>query len=128
MAKMQGISLNPAEITGMCGRLRCCLVYEYEQYVAARQQLPKKNKRVGTPFGEGRVIDIHPLENAVTVFVEDQGYQLVLREDLVPLEELEALAKKAKEPCKIHGDGPCDCGAKPGKPKSSKSSKPEEHK
>ena len=37
MAKEQGISLTPTEITGMCGRLRCCLVYEYEQYVEARK-------------------------------------------------------------------------------------------
>jgi len=49
MAKDQGISLTPNEITGMCGRLRCCLVYEYEQYVEARKQLPKRNKRVVTP-------------------------------------------------------------------------------
>jgi cell fate regulator YaaT (PSP1 superfamily) len=49
MAKAQGISLNPSEITGMCGRLRCCLVYEYEQYVQARKELPKRNKLVGTP-------------------------------------------------------------------------------
>lgn len=114
MAKAQGISLNPSEITGMCGRLRCCLVYEYEQYVEARQKLPKKNKRVGTPHGEGKVIDVLPLQDAVVVVVED-AYHTVKREDLVPLEELEALAKKAKEPCNIHGDGPCDCGAKPGK-------------
>jgi cell fate regulator YaaT (PSP1 superfamily) len=114
MAKAQGISLNPSEITGMCGRLRCCLVYEYEQYVQARQLLPKKNKRIGTPFGEGKVIDVHPLQDAVTVYV-DEGYHLIQREDLVPLEELEALAKKAKEPCTQHGDGPCECGAKPGK-------------
>jgi cell fate regulator YaaT (PSP1 superfamily) len=115
MAKAQGVSLNPAEITGMCGRLRCCLVYEYEQYVEARQKLPKKNKRVGTPFGEGKVIDLHPLQDAVTVFVEEEGFRLVKREDLIPLDELEALAKKAKAPCEKHGDGPCDCGAKPGK-------------
>ncbi|NWF70121.1 MAG: stage 0 sporulation protein [Chloroflexi bacterium] len=116
MAKAQGISLNPTEITGMCGRLRCCLVYEYEQYVAARQKLPKKNKRVGTPFGEGKVIDVHPLQDAVTVvLLNEEGRRYVQREDLVPLDELEALAKKAKEPCAIHGDGPCDCGAKPGK-------------
>ncbi|MEO1644196.1 MAG: regulatory iron-sulfur-containing complex subunit RicT, partial [Chloroflexota bacterium] len=51
MAKAQGISLNPTEITGMCGRLRCCLVYEYEQYVAARKQLPRRNKKIGTPYG-----------------------------------------------------------------------------
>ena len=43
MAKEQGISLTPQEITGMCGRLRCCLVYEYEQYAAARKELPKRN-------------------------------------------------------------------------------------
>lgn len=114
MAKMQGISLNPTEITGMCGRLRCCLVYEYEQYVEARKQLPKRNKRIGTPHGEGRVWDVHPLQDAVTVIVEDTRY-LVKREELVPVEELEALAKKAKEPCNKHGDGPCECGAKPGK-------------
>jgi cell fate regulator YaaT (PSP1 superfamily) len=117
MAKSQGISLNPTEITGMCGRLRCCLVYEYEQYVQARQKLPKKNKRVGTPHGEGKVLDVLPLQDAVMVLVEDTRY-VVKREELQPLEELEALMKKAKEPCSIHGDGPCDCGAKPGKQKA----------
>ncbi len=113
MAKAQGISLNPSEITGMCGRLRCCLVYEYEQYVAARKHLPKRNKRIGTPFGEAKVIDVHPLQDAVTVYT-DEGRKLVQREDIVPLEELRALEKKAKEPCDKHGDGPCDCGQKPG--------------
>lgn len=114
MAKTQGISLNPSEITGMCGRLRCCLVYEYEQYVEARQQLPKRNKRVGTPHGEAKVIDLHPLQDAVTVLT-DEGRFLVQREDIIPLDELRALEKKAKEPCNKHGDEPCECGAKPGK-------------
>lgn len=114
MAKAQGISLNPSEITGMCGRLRCCLVYEYEQYVQARQKLPKKNKRVGTPHGPAKVIDVHPLQDAVTVLTEEGRY-LVKREDVIPLDEWEALQKKAQEPCSVHGDGPCDCGAKPGK-------------
>jgi cell fate regulator YaaT (PSP1 superfamily) len=117
MAKAQGISLNPSEITGMCGRLRCCLVYEYEQYVAARQQLPRRNKRVGTPFGEGKVIDIHPLQDAVTVLFEE-GRRLVQREELIPLEELKALEQKAKAPCDRHGDEPCECGQKPGKRRS----------
>jgi cell fate regulator YaaT (PSP1 superfamily) len=129
MAKAQGISLNPSEITGMCGRLRCCLVYEYEQYVAARQQLPKKNKRVGTPFGEGKVIDIHPLQDAVTVLVEEEGRRLVKREELIPLDEYEALRDKAQQPCEVHGDGPCECGAKPGKAAESepKEDEPDEH-
>ncbi|HEX3049941.1 MAG TPA: regulatory iron-sulfur-containing complex subunit RicT [Aggregatilineaceae bacterium] len=114
MAKAQGISLNPSEITGMCGRLRCCLIYEYEQYVEARKQLPKRNKRVGTPHGEGRVIDIHPLKDAVTVLVEETRY-LVQREELIPLDEFEALKNKAEAGCSKHGDGPCECGARQGK-------------
>lgn len=114
MAKAQGISLNPSEITGMCGRLRCCLVYEYEQYVEARKQLPRKNKRIGTPLGQGKVIDVQPLQDSVTVWIEDEGRHTFTREQLVPLAELEALQRKAKEPCNKHGDEPCDCGQKPG--------------
>lgn len=116
MAKVQGISLNPSEITGMCGRLRCCLVYEYEQYVEARKRLPRRNKIIGTPFGEGRVVDIHPLLDAVTVLIPDEGKKLVEHRDIVPLEEMRRLQKKAAEPCDRHDDDePCDCGAKPGK-------------
>ncbi len=70
MAKAQGISLTPSEITGMCGRLRCCLIYEYEQYVKARKTLPKRKKRVVTPNGEGMVIDVAPLSGMVTVKLE----------------------------------------------------------
>ncbi|NLE50395.1 MAG: hypothetical protein GX613_03220 [Chloroflexi bacterium] len=111
MAKAQGISLNPSEITGMCGRLRCCLIYEYEQYVEARKQLPKRNKRIGTPHGEGKVIDVHPLSDAVTVIVEDTRH-LVQREDIIPLEEFEALKAKAEAGCSKHESGGCDCGAR----------------
>lgn len=124
MAKAQGISLNPSEITGMCGRLRCCLVYEYEQYVQARKQLPKRNKKIGSPFGEVKVVDVHPLQDAVTVQTED-GRRLVQREDIIPLEELRALEKKAKEPCTKHGDGACDCGKEPGDRRSDQTSEQE---
>ena len=51
----------------MCGRLRCCLIYEYEQYVEARKQLPKRNKHVVTPRGEGKVMDVLPMSNKVIV-------------------------------------------------------------
>src|SRR5204863_1431757 len=76
MAKEQGISLNPTEITGMCGRLRCCLVYEYEQYVEARKQLPKRGKRVGTPHGEGKVLDQNPLRETVLVLVGENTFEV----------------------------------------------------
>ena len=114
MAKAQGISLNPSEITGMCGRLRCCLVYEYEQYVEARKQLPRRNKRIGTPYGEGRVLDQLPLKDAVLVDVDDAGRKVVEREDIIPLEEFRKLAEKAHAPCEKHGDGSCECGMPPG--------------
>lgn len=114
MAKAQGISLNPSEITGMCGRLRCCLVFEYEQYVEARRQLPRRNKRVGTPHGEGRVLDQLPLRDAVLVEVGEGVRKVVEREEIIPLEEFRKLAEKAHSPCDKHGDGSCECGMPPG--------------
>jgi cell fate regulator YaaT (PSP1 superfamily) len=111
MAKAQGISLNPSEITGMCGRLRCCLIYEYEQYVEARKQLPKRNKRVGTPEGEGKVIDVLPLQDAVVVLLEGEHHTFK-REELIPMEEWEALQKKSEQGCTKHEGGACDCGAR----------------
>ena len=63
MAKSQDISLTPEEITGMCGRLRCCLNYEYETYEEARKNLPKRKKMVQTPMGEGKVIQVLPLSD-----------------------------------------------------------------
>ncbi len=114
MAKEQGISLTPTEITGMCGRLRCCLIYEYEQYVAARQQLPKRNKRVITPRGEGKVIDVPPLSNKVSVLLDSEDDKHIVatfdREELQPWDELEALRRKSQAPCDRHEGGGCTCG------------------
>lgn len=112
MAKEQGVSLTPSEITGMCGRLRCCLIYEYEQYVEARKQLPKRNKRVGTPEGDGRVVDVLPLLDAVMVDLDKGLVRQFQREELQPLDELEALRKKSESGCDRHPDGNCDCGKK----------------
>jgi cell fate regulator YaaT (PSP1 superfamily) len=107
MAKEQGISLNPQEITGMCGRLRCCLVYEYEQYVMARKALPSRNKEIGTPHGKGTVVDIVPLKDSVLVQIGEQRFE-VHRDQIVPLEEWEALQKRVAEPCP--GGDKCTCG------------------
>lgn len=109
MAKTQGISLAPSEITGMCGRLRCCLLYEYEQYAAAMKEMPKKGKRVITPQGEGKVVDLNLLKNTVTVHLEKSGNKEFPREEVEPWAEVQALIKKAQSPCKIHGDGECNC-------------------
>ena len=117
MAKEQGISLTPNEITGMCGRLRCCLIYEYEQYVEARKTLPKRNKRVVTPKGEGKVIDILPMSDKIMVLIEsgtDRPQQMTFsREEVEPWDELEALRRKAQAPCDRHEGGGCTCGKAP---------------
>jgi cell fate regulator YaaT (PSP1 superfamily) len=110
MAKAQGVSLNPQEITGMCGRLRCCLLYEYQQYVEARKQLPKRKKRVVTPMGEGKVVDVLPLKKAVIVALEGGKRAEFQQHELQPYEELKALRDKAGEPCDRHENGECDCG------------------
>lgn len=112
MAKEQGISLTPSEITGMCGRLRCCLVYEYEQYITARKQLPKRGKRVVSPMGEGKVIDTYPLKQSVLVELEKGTREEFTLEDLQPWDELEALRRKSQEPCDKHEGGECDCNKK----------------
>jgi cell fate regulator YaaT (PSP1 superfamily) len=82
MAKEQGISLTPTEITGMCGRLRCCLNYEYQQYAEARKGLPKRNKRVITPDGEGKVIDVLALKGAVVVYIPEVGRREFDKDDI----------------------------------------------
>ena len=109
MAKEQGISLTPAEITGMCGRLRCCLYYEYESYLAARKELPKRGKRVKTPNGEGKVSYINPITMVITVDIPDIGKIEFMREEIEPWDELEALRRKSQESCNSE-NGECNCG------------------
>ncbi len=111
MAKEQGISLTPTEITGMCGRLRCCLIYEYETYVEARPHLPKKNKRVITPNGEGKVVDLQPLRGIVVVEIQELGRREFPVEEIKPAEEYEAFVRKAENPGCVgssNGGGGCN--------------------
>lgn len=110
MAKAQGVSLDPSEITGMCGRLRCCLIYEYEQYVEARKELPKRGKKVVTPLGEGKVVDIYPLKQAVMVSFPEGKRAEFLKHEIEPWKELNALKRKSEAPCDRHEGGGCDCG------------------
>jgi len=82
MAKAQDISLTPSEITGICGRLRCCLRYESETYEAALKELPKRKKMVMTPLGEGRVTQVLPLSQSVIVNLPEIGPRQFTREEL----------------------------------------------
>ncbi|MEO5376587.1 MAG: hypothetical protein H7832_02205 [Magnetococcus sp. DMHC-6] len=70
MAKNQNLSLNPDAISGVCGRLMCCLAYENDTYLALRKPMPKINARYWTPQGlEVVVRGIHPLSQMIEVQV-----------------------------------------------------------
>jgi cell fate regulator YaaT (PSP1 superfamily) len=73
MAKEQDLPLNPSKISGSCGRLLCCLVYEHEQYRELRGQLPKVGHVVSTPVGLAKVASLNVLKQTVTLRLEE-GY------------------------------------------------------
>ena len=75
MAKKQNISLNPNKISGMCGRLMCCLSYEYDHYAKIKTRLPKIGKRVMTKAGEGKIIRQNVLKETLTVAL-DSGSEI----------------------------------------------------
>jgi hypothetical protein len=75
MAKDQGMVLNPSKLAGQCGRLKCCLVYEHSTYKEMGKGLPKVGKKVVTPSGPGRVLDLDILAQRVRVLLEEGGAQ-----------------------------------------------------
>jgi cell fate regulator YaaT (PSP1 superfamily) len=71
MAKEQNLSLNPTKISGQCGRLMCCLVYEYSTYQALKKSMPRLGAMVQTPRGLGKVVRHNPICNRLVVRLED---------------------------------------------------------
>ena len=70
MAKHQGLSLNPTKISGLCGRLMCCLKFEDEYYAETLKFMPKLNSEVNTPDGKGKVDSVDMLHLTVKVRVQ----------------------------------------------------------
>jgi cell fate regulator YaaT (PSP1 superfamily) len=77
MARSQGLSLNPDKISGLCGRLMCCLAFENETYVEALKELPKEGAQVTTEKGPGKVTAVKVLRKLITVELEN-GQELEL--------------------------------------------------
>ncbi|MCQ9208941.1 MAG: stage 0 sporulation family protein [Omnitrophica bacterium] len=76
MAKDQNLPLNPTKISGVCGRLMCCLGYEYRVYKESLRGLPKQGETINTKEGKGRVISVNALKRTVVVEVGDEGKQI----------------------------------------------------
>ncbi len=84
MAKEQNLSLNSAKISGACGRLMCCLRYEYDTYLAESAITPKVDAIVETPDGEGVVVESLPLKGIVKVALDKDPstFRIYRRDDL----------------------------------------------
>ena len=67
MAKDQDLSLNTAKLSGVCGRLMCCLAYEQQQYVEVKSKCPEIGSKVFTPAGKGNLISIDCIRETGTV-------------------------------------------------------------
>ena len=91
MARDQGLVINPSKISGVCGRLLCCINYEYAQYEEALKNFPAINQNVGTEKGEGKVVSISPLNGFLYVDVPKLG---ITKFDI---EEIKFNRKEAKK-------------------------------
>jgi cell fate regulator YaaT (PSP1 superfamily) len=82
MAKLQDLPLSPMDISGVCGRLLCCLAYESDYYAEMKDKLPKVGKVIDTPHGQGKVIEINVVKEAVQVELESKVTVEVTHEEL----------------------------------------------
>jgi cell fate regulator YaaT (PSP1 superfamily) len=83
MAKDQGISLNPSNIIGACGRLKCCLAYEHEGYKLLLKSLPRVGTKCSCNGCDGKIIDRNPLTQTVRVALEDGSVVTVNADEVV---------------------------------------------
>lgn len=124
-AKVQKATLDPLKISGRCGRLMCCLRYEDETYEDLRKRLPRKKSRVGTPEGDGIVLDGQILTQLVLVELDALGSDGRPKQVAVSVEELTQplLAQAPPRPAPgmpMPGQGPRRSGpGVPGGPKRS---------
>jgi len=85
MAKDQGLVLSPTKVSGQCGRLKCCLVYEQAGYAEMRKGLPKLGKRVISARGEGRVVEVDVLRQRVRVSYGHGDSEVLPATDVKPM-------------------------------------------
>lgn len=86
MAKLQKTTLDPSKISGRCGRLKCCLRYEYDAYREAEETLPPNGSRVATSKGRGRVVAQDVLARKLVVEYEDGRRIIIAAADVLSVE------------------------------------------
>jgi cell fate regulator YaaT (PSP1 superfamily) len=101
MAKLQKTTLDPSKISGRCGRLKCCLRYEFDTYQALEQELPAVGSRVVTRRGQGRVIALEVLAQKVVVEFEDRRRAVVGHDEILGIETSKARPLKDEDDDRI---------------------------
>ena len=101
MAKTQGLSLNPTKISGLCGRLMCCLEYENNHYSETFKKMPKTGSEVGTPDGKGTVVSNNMLKMLVKVKIEGKDGAMTYKD--FPLDDVKFKRVPPKEGGKERG-------------------------
>ncbi|MBU1240143.1 hypothetical protein KKF84_20885, partial [Myxococcota bacterium] len=96
MAKDQNLVLKPQNVSGQCGRLKCCLAYEEEFYKELRRDLPKNGKRINTPKGMGRVLEVNILVGSVRVELESGEITLFTKEELTSARDGNAIPETSR--------------------------------
>ena len=99
MAKYQGLSLNPGKISGLCGRLMCCLDYENDYYAEVYKKMPKVGSTVTSPDGKGMVIGLNMLKFLVKLKIEKDGGDLLYKE--YPLSDIKFSKKAGDDDIKL---------------------------
>ena len=95
MAKTQGLSLNPTKISGLCGRLMCCLEYENEHYSEAFKKMPKVGSEVTTPDGKATVVSNNMLKFIVNVKTTNSDGSFAYKD--FPLSDIKFKKNAAKD-------------------------------
>lgn len=98
MAKEQSLALNPTKISGQCGRLLCCLDYEYETYCCLRKSLPKCGKRVKTDTVSGVVDKLNILTGNITLKMDDGKQVIVSQKEVLGEASPDETASRAETP------------------------------
>lgn len=97
MAKEQGLSLNPTKISGLCGRLMCCLTFENETYKALKKDFPKIGKTTNTEHGKGKVIRHNVICGRLTVRLEDGSEMEMGISEVIPSSDDQGNSQPKKE-------------------------------
>jgi len=127
MAKNQNMTLNPSKISGLCGKLKCCLAYEKESYANLIENLPKSGKTVYLEQGEAMVVSINVINQTFIAKLQDRRFikakptDILSKEEYIRVSEQKLLDQtRPKEPVESIAGAQAETGGRGQKKRSSR--------